>query len=141
MLATGVGTDPEAVPFMGGAHAGCSQHSPSRIEPQLGQVPKNSGESGPPENKQPCAVLHFNSTGSNFANDASHLAPQPGSLAVKAVSVLGLAVGIGDAGVLAREASSHHVNNAAPWSAVKGPHVIPNRERRECSVVLSGHQD
>jgi len=41
------------------------------------------------------------------------------------------------ADVLARESSRYHVNNAAPWSSVKGANVIPNREGREKAVILS----
>jgi hypothetical protein len=37
---------------------------------------------------------------------------------------------------LAREASRHHVNTASPRTSVKGANVIPDRERREASVVL-----
>jgi hypothetical protein len=36
--------------------------------------------------------------------------------------------------------ASHDVNNSAPRSAVKGLHVIPNREKREASIVLSCHK-
>jgi hypothetical protein len=46
----------------------------------------------------------------------------------------------GSADVLARKPSSHDVNNSAPWFSVKGLHVIPNRERREGSIVLSCHK-
>jgi hypothetical protein len=45
-----------------------------------------------------------------------------------------------DTDVLARKAPCHHVNKAIPWSSVKGLHVIPNRERREGSIVLSCHK-
>jgi hypothetical protein len=37
---------------------------------------------------------------------------------------------------LAREASRNHINNSSPRFTVKSSHVIPNRERRETSVVL-----
>ncbi|MFT3992414.1 MAG: hypothetical protein QM680_13500 [Luteolibacter sp.] len=46
-----------------------------------------------------------------------------------------------DADVLTREASRHHVNTASPWAAVEGLNVIPDRERFEASVVLSGDQN
>jgi hypothetical protein len=39
---------------------------------------------------------------------------------------------------LAGKAARYNVNNAAPWSSVKGLNVIPNRERRENAVILSG---
>jgi hypothetical protein len=46
-----------------------------------------------------------------------------------------------DADVLAWKPASHDVNNAAPRISVKGLHVIPNRERREASIVLSCHKN
>jgi hypothetical protein len=42
---------------------------------------------------------------------------------------------------LAREAARNDVNKAAPWSAVKGANVIPNREGREKAVILSGDKN
>jgi hypothetical protein len=47
----------------------------------------------------------------------------------------------GNADVLAWEAARYHVNKAAPWSSVKAAHVSPNRERLECSIVLSLRQN
>jgi hypothetical protein len=44
----------------------------------------------------------------------------------------------GCADVLARKSARNDVNNAAPRSSVKGLNVIPNRERRENAVILSG---
>ena len=41
-----------------------------------------------------------------------------------------------NADVLTRKASRHHINTASPWSSVKGLDIIPNRERREKSVIL-----
>jgi hypothetical protein len=42
---------------------------------------------------------------------------------------------------LTGKAASHDVNNPAPWSAVKGSHIIPNRERGERAIVLPGDED
>ena len=39
------------------------------------------------------------------------------------------------------EGHSSDFSNASPRSSVKGAHVIPNRERRKCSVVLSGNEN
>jgi hypothetical protein len=44
------------------------------------------------------------------------------------------------ANVLAGKASRYNVNNSAPRLSVKGAYVIPNRERRENFVILSGAQ-
>jgi len=42
--------------------------------------------------------------------------------------------------VLAGKPARYHINKAAPWSAVKGSHVAPDRERPENSVILPGAQ-
>jgi hypothetical protein len=47
----------------------------------------------------------------------------------------------GCADVLAWEAPRHHINTASPWASVEGLNVIPDRERVEASVVLSGDQN
>jgi hypothetical protein len=103
-------------------------HSPPRIIPHRGQVSENDSESPRSESWR---VFHEHVSGSNFANDAGELSPEPGAFAVQPGPVSC------DAGVLARESSRYHVNNAAPWSSVKGADVIPDRERREVSGVLS----
>jgi hypothetical protein len=41
---------------------------------------------------------------------------------------------------LTGKAARYDINNASPRSSVKGLNVIPNRERREKAVVLSGAQ-
>jgi hypothetical protein len=41
---------------------------------------------------------------------------------------------------LTGKAASHDVNNSSPRPSVKGLHVIPNREWRETSIVLSCHK-
>jgi hypothetical protein len=38
---------------------------------------------------------------------------------------------------LAGKPARNHVNNSAPRASVKGPHVIPDRERRQKSIILS----
>ena len=45
------------------------------------------------------------------------------------------------ADVLAWKAASHHVNNSSPRPSVKCANIIPDRKRREGSVVLSSHKD
>lgn len=114
---------------MRGADIGSSQHSPPAAIPEAGQVSEESSESA---NKERWAVLHEDEAGSNLAHDTRELAPEAGAGAVEA----GAASDLAD--VLAREAARHHVNTAAPRSSVKGANVIPNREGREKSVVLSG---
>jgi hypothetical protein len=108
---------------------GCSQHSPSRIIPHRGQVPENSVE---PSLSKERGVFHEDVEGSNVANDSCHVVPHSAALSVDSSALSGTT------NILARESSRNHVNTASPWSSVKGSHVIPNRERRENAVILSG---
>jgi hypothetical protein len=99
-----------------------------RIVPHRGQVSENDSE---PPRSESWGVFHEDVSGHHFANDAGELSPESGALAINSRSAAG------EADVLAREAARYHVNNASPWSSVKGSHVIPNGERREMSGVLS----
>jgi hypothetical protein len=70
-----------------------------------------------------------------FTDDSRHVLPHTASGAGDADSL----AGGGD--VLTGEASRHHANTASPWASVEGLYVIPDRERFEASVVLSGDQN
>jgi hypothetical protein len=58
--------------------------------------------------------------------------PHPASLSSDTFSLAN------DGDVLAWKPPRYHVNKSAPWSPVKGLNVIPDRERRENAVILSG---
>jgi hypothetical protein len=60
------------------------------------------------------------------------VSPHPAALAGNACAFPG------NADVLAGKAARYDINNSSPRSAVKGLNVIPNRERREKAVILSG---
>jgi hypothetical protein len=109
------------------AKGGSSQHSPSCIKPQRGQVSKHGSESSKSEH---WGVLHESESRSNLANDPGHFAPESRPLAVESLAFPGAA------DVLAREAARNHVNNSRPRSSVKTAHVRPNRERLKASIVL-----
>ncbi len=51
----------------------CSEHTPSSIEPHLGQVSKNCSK---PSSNESWGVLHEDVSGSNLANDPSKFAPE-----------------------------------------------------------------
>jgi hypothetical protein len=70
-----------------------------------------------------------------LTDDSRHVFPHAASLAFDAGAFSG------GADVLARESSRHHVNTASPRPSVKGLNVIPDRERRQASVILAGNQD
>src|SRR5687767_11204476 len=105
-----------------------AQHAPSRIKPQLGQVPENNSK---PPRSEYWAVLHERVSWSNLANDPNRLSPESTLGAVDSDSRL-----IGLADVLARKAARNDINNSAPRAAVKGSHVRPNGESFENSIVL-----
>jgi hypothetical protein len=131
-LATGVGHKPESVALMRRPNIGSSQHRPSAVIPERGQVTEHSSES--PSND--CwTVLHEDEARSNVANDPCHVRPHPRSLAVDAGALSG------DADVLTGKPARYHVNKASPRSSVKSSNVIPNRESREQAVILSGKQN
>jgi len=127
----GVRHKPKPVALVRRSNIGSSQHCPFAVIPERGQVTEDNSES---PSKQSWTVLHKRETGSNLANDARHVGPHPGSFAADARAFSG------NADVLAREAARYDVNNASPRPAVKGANVIPYRERRKNSVILSGEQ-
>jgi hypothetical protein len=111
------------------SNVGSSQHCPPAVIPERGQITEHSSKS---PSKERWAVFHEDVAGSNLANDARHVGPHAAALSVNAGAFAC------DADVLAGKAARNDVNTAAPWSSVKGANVIPNRERREKAVILSG---
>jgi hypothetical protein len=124
-----VGHKPESVALMRRSNVGSSQHCPSAVIPERGQVTEDNSKSSSNE----CwTVFHEDVFGSNLANDPRHVPPHSAALSGDACAFPG------DADVLARKAARYDINNSRPWSSVKGLNVIPNRERREKAVILSG---
>jgi hypothetical protein len=131
-LTVGVGHNPDPLADVRCASMDCSEHTPSRIVPHRGQVAENSSETPGSEH---WAVFHEDVSRSYLANDARHLSPESGAGAVESGPVAS------GADVLAGKASRNDINTAAPWSSVKGLHVIPDGKRRQASVVLSRHKN
>ena len=109
-----------------------AQHAPFRIEPQRGQVAENTSK---PSTNEHWGVFHEDEARSHLANDPSKLRPEAGSLAVDACA---LSCG---ADVLAGEASGDEVNTSPPGVAVKGAHVVPEREPGQDPVPLPLEED
>jgi hypothetical protein len=110
-------------------HVGSSQHCPPTVIPERGQITEDDSESSSNE----CwTVFHEDVSGSNLANDPRHVSPHSAALSGDACALSC------NADVLARKAARYDINNSRPRSAVKGLNVIPNRERREKAVILSG---
>jgi hypothetical protein len=126
-VAAGVGKNPYPLASVVGTNIIRSEHAPFSIEPELGQVTEHSPEASSSES---WGVFHKRESRSYLANDPRHVPPESRACAVDTGPVSS------EADVLAREAPRHHVNTAAPCSAVEGAHVIPDREWRQASVVL-----
>lgn len=99
--------------------------------PERGQVTEHDVESA---SSEIWAVLHEREARSNLANDASEVSPQTAAFSRDAGSPSGAR------DVLAREASANDVDVPSPGLAVKGAHIIPNRESLEHAIALSGEQ-
>jgi hypothetical protein len=127
----GVCQYPDSLPVLRGAKCVCSKHSPSSIEPHLGQVSENSSK---PSINEHWRVLHEHEPRCHFANDPGHFQPKAAALSVESVAPAG------DRNVLAGEASGHNINSSAPRLAVKGPHIVPDGEGWKQSIALSGEQ-
>jgi hypothetical protein len=123
--------DPDPVALMGSSGMVRPDDSPSRIEPQRGQVSEYDSE---PPRSEHWRIFHEDESRSYFANDAGHFHPEPRSLSFEPGALSG------GADILAGKAPRNHVNKSAPWLAVKGANVIPDRERLQLPVILSGHK-
>lgn len=126
--ATGVGQNPDPVPLMRSSGVGSSEHAPFRIEPHLGQVTEDDIK---PARGKEWGIFHEDESRSHFANDSRHLFPEAGAFACDAVASSRCG------NVLTGKPSRNHVNNPSPRASVKGSHVIPDRERRQKSIILS----
>jgi hypothetical protein len=67
-------------------------------------------------------------------NDARHFSPHPAALSINSCSFSCRT------NVLTWKATTDDIDNSSPGMSVKGLYVIPNRERREKTVILSGAQ-
>jgi hypothetical protein len=110
----------------------CSEHSPARIKPHLGQISKNSSK---PASSEHWGVLHEHVARSHFANDAGHFAPES-------------AAGPADAGpfaggtdVLTGKPAGDDIDFSSPRLSVECSDIIPDWEPWQASVPLSGEQD
>ena len=109
----------------------CSQHTPSRIKPQRGQVSENGSES---PNNESWTVFHEDESRSNFANDPSKLTPEPRSCPGDPCPFAG------NADVLAWKAATDDIHTSSPGFPVEAAHVVPYREGLQGAVVLAGHE-
>jgi hypothetical protein len=127
-LRVGVGNNPDPVAFVRSAGVVCAKHSPSSIEPHLGQVSEYSAK---PPRSEDWRVFHEREAGSYFTNDAGHFHPEAGSHTLDTGALTGRA------NVLTRKSTRYDIHNLAPRFASKSRNVRPNWEGGEKSVVLS----
>lgn len=127
----GVGHEPETVAPVRRTDIGSTQHCPSAVIPERGKVAEDSPQASSNEG---WAVFHEHVLRSNVANDARHVDPKSGALAVDACAFAG------ERYVLAGKAARYDVNTPSPSQSIKGCNVIPYRESRQKAVELAGHQ-
>jgi hypothetical protein len=123
--------NPNSVPLVIGSNIGCSHNSPFTVIPQRGKVANDSGSSSSSEH---WGVLHKDEFWSYFANHPRHVLPHSRSFSVKSITFSCRT------NVLTWKSTTDDIDNSSPGISVKGLYVIPNRERREKAVILSGAQ-
>ena len=109
----------------------CSEHTPARIVPHCGKVGEDEFK---PSRFEGRTVFNKCKLRTYFGDNSGKVFPESaaGSGDADASS--------GNADVLARKASRHHVNTACPLGAVECSNVVPNREWKEAPVILSIQQ-
>src|SRR5882757_2544385 len=105
MLFRGVGHDPNSFALVECSNVSSGKHSPSCIEPHLGQITEDAAKSS---NSEGWAVFHKYVSGSNFANDTRHLSPESAALSINPLSVSR------NTDVLTRETSADHIHKSIP---------------------------
>lgn len=126
-----MGHDEDAVAPVRGADGGCWYAIPRSIIPERGQVPENMTRS---PSKETWDVLQHDVAGSNLANDAGNLSPEP-SVVVDAAS------GSCRGPRLAGEARSDAIHDATPASAVEGANIVPDRSWLQGLFFHPCHED
>jgi hypothetical protein len=98
------------------------------MEPECGQLSENDSE---PPSSEIWAVLHEDESGSYLANDPLHLEPEARALAFESRAFSWRC------DVLAGEPARDDIDAPAPWLAVEGAHVVPDREAWEVAGLLA----
>lgn len=130
-FAVAVGQHEESLPSVRRPDFGCGEHTPFRIEPELGKVAKDLGE---PKRKMPADVFEEDEHGSALVNDSSDLGPE--------VSLVGFgALLAGDGEWLTRVARSDKIHSATPWSAAEGSEIVGDRSTIQGRVFHPCHED
>lgn len=125
------GQDEQAFALMRGADIGGGEQIPLRIEPALGQIAKNEGQSA--SGNKGRHIFQEDECGSYFANTLEESRPDP-------ALVLDAAAGAGGTPRRARKAGCDEIHLSTPASASKGAHIVPDRRRIQGTVRHARHQ-
>lgn len=116
---------------MAGANVGRSDNTPLRIEPAVGQVAENKGQSA--SGNKGRHILQPDEPGIRFANAVPDVRPDP-------PLVRGAFALAGCGPRLAGEPSAHDIHVATPASAIEGSNVVPHRSRIQCALAHTRDQ-
>jgi len=107
------------------------EHTPLRIEPEVGNFPENCVES---QGNVPWDVLEKDQRRLDLGDDSPDVRPE--------VARVGLAGAIsGDAEWLAGIAGSDEIHATAPRSAIEGCEIVPDRSAIQGRVFHPGHEN
>lgn len=130
--AVGVGSkDPESLASVWQTDVVRSQHTPLRIEPELGQSSEHNSEVAPNKSGH---VLQEHDSRSYLPNDSECLGPE-------VALVVGSTGMSGQREWLAGEVSTDGINDAIERPSVEGADVVPDREGWEEPLLLSSKED
>lgn len=103
---------------MGGSDVGCAEQIPFRIEPELGQVPENNGQSA--SGNKGRHILQEHEVWFHFAKDADDIRPDP-------PLVFDALAGARRRPRLTGETGRDEIHLATPCMAIEGEQVVPDR--------------
>jgi hypothetical protein len=117
-----VGHDEESIPSMGRPNSGRTAQTPFRIEPEVGQVSENKGQS--PSRNKGRHVFQPDEPRVHFANAVDDVGPDP-------ADVVGAFAAAGGTPRLTGESGSDAIHASTPASTVEGSKVSPDRRRSQ----------
>lgn len=128
----GVGTeDEESLAEVRRSDVTRGEHTPARIEPEVGQRPENSVKPTP---KKPGDILKEDICGSHLAKDPGDVGEEP-SLVGDTASLAGRRMR------LAREAGSDEIHMPTPRATVERSKIRPDRSRVQGSFLHARDQE
>lgn len=113
-----MGQDENSLALVSGSQLFAAEHSPDRIIPELGQRPENKGK--PSSSNESWNVLQEDELGFHLANELADLGEDP-AFVLSAFPLSGERPG------LTGESPRKHIDDAPPWSPVKGEDVVPDK--------------